>query len=106
MKSIILFVTIGILVTLTAVSVALPDLTITKTHAGNFTQGETGATYTVTVTNSGGGNSNGTTVAVTNPMPTGLTATAASGTSWNCTGTTFPTTGTVSCTRSDVLERV
>ena len=25
------------------------DLTITKTHAGNFTQGQTGATYTLTV---------------------------------------------------------
>ena len=30
-----------------------PDLTITKTHTGNFTQGQTGATYTITVTNSG-----------------------------------------------------
>ena len=29
------------------------DLTITKSHTGNFTQGQTGATYTVTVTNSG-----------------------------------------------------
>src|SRR5262249_58041220 len=27
---------------------ALPDLTITKTHAGSFTQGQTGATYTLT----------------------------------------------------------
>src|ERR1019366_8678386 len=31
----------------------LPDLTITKTHTGNFTQGQTGAKYTITVTNSG-----------------------------------------------------
>ena len=31
-----------------------PDLTITKTHTGNFTQGQTGATYTITVSNSGG----------------------------------------------------
>ena len=98
------------LVTLIALGLAVAvvgamsvDLTITKTHAGNFTQGETGATYTVTVTNSGGDPTDGTTVTVTDPMPAGLTATAASGTGWNCTGTTFPTTGTVTCTRSDVL---
>jgi hypothetical protein len=32
---------------------AVADLTITKTHSGNFTQGQIGATYTITVTNSG-----------------------------------------------------
>src|SRR5207244_3290462 len=31
----------------------LPDLTIAKTHSGNFAQGQTGATYTITATNSG-----------------------------------------------------
>ena len=31
------------------------DLTLTKTHVGTFTQGQTGATYTLTVTNSGTG---------------------------------------------------
>ena len=30
-----------------------PDMTLTKTHIGNFSQGQTGATYTVTVSNSG-----------------------------------------------------
>ena len=29
------------------------DLTITKSHTGNFTQGQSGATYTITMTNSG-----------------------------------------------------
>ena len=28
-----------------------PDLTVTKTHAGPFTQGQVGATYTLTVSN-------------------------------------------------------
>ncbi len=32
-----------------------PDLTITKSHTGNFIQGQIGATYTVTITNSASG---------------------------------------------------
>ena len=72
------------------------DLIITKSHSGNFTQGQTGAQYTVSVKNSGGSATSGV-VSVTDTLPTGLTATAISGTSWNCT------LGTVSCTRSDAL---
>src|SRR4029453_3163488 len=37
----------------TVTVVLAPDLTVTKGHTGNFTQGQTGATYTMTVTNSG-----------------------------------------------------
>lgn len=74
-----------------------PDLTITKSHAGNFLQGSTGNTYTVTVTNSGQGDKNaGQSVSVTDAPPPGLTVTAMSGTGWTCT--TLPT-----CTRTDVL---
>lgn len=81
--------------TITAVSLA-PDLTLTKTHTGNFTQGQTGAVYTITVRNAGAG---ATTAAVTvnDALPAGLTATALSGSGWTCT------VGTVSCTRSDSL---
>ncbi len=61
-----------------------PDLTITKTHTGNFTQGQTGATYTITVTNSGGTATTGT-ITVIDTLPTGLTATAFAGTGWTCT---------------------
>ena len=75
---------------------AVPDLTITKSHTGNFAQGQTGATYTITVTNSGGAATSGT-VTVTDTLPTGLTATAISGTGWTCTQPAG------SCTRSDVL---
>ena len=32
-----------------------PDLTIAKTHIGNFTQSQIGATYTITVSNVGPG---------------------------------------------------
>ena len=73
-----------------------PDLIVTKTHSGNFTQGQTGAQYTITVKNTGG---SPTTAAVTtvDTLPVGLTATAISGTGWTCT------LGTLSCTRSDAL---
>ena len=75
----------------------LPDLTITKSHLANFTQGQTGAVYTITVSNSGSGATSGT-VTVTDTLPTGLTATAINGTGWSCT------LATLICTRSDVLN--
>src|SRR5207244_2993616 len=37
-----------------------PDLTITKSHSGNFAQGQTGATYTITAANIGGTATSGT----------------------------------------------
>jgi uncharacterized repeat protein (TIGR01451 family) len=74
----------------------LPDMTITKSHTGNFTQGQVGATYTITATNSGFAATSGV-VTVTDTLPAGLTATAISGTGWACV------LGTLTCTRSDVL---
>src|SRR5204863_290398 len=52
-----------------------PDQTITKTHEGNFTQGQTGASYALTASNIGTAASSGT-VTVTDTLPGGLTATA------------------------------
>ena len=66
-----------------------PDLTVTKTHVGNFIQGQTGATYTITVTNSGTAATSGT-VTVSDTVPAGLTATAISGTGWTCTQPSGP----------------
>jgi len=77
-------------------TVVQPDLTVAKSHSGNFTQGQTGAQYTVTVTNSGTASTSGT-VTVTDTLPAGLTATAISGTGWSCV------LGTLTCTRSTVL---
>ena len=74
----------------------VPDLTVAKTHTGSFAQGQTGKTYTITVTNSGAGPSSGV-VTVTDTLPPGLTATAISGTGWACT------LGSLTCTRTDVL---
>ena len=78
------------------VTVATRDLTITKSHTGNFTQGQVGATYSLTARNVGSTATTGT-VTVTDTLPTGLTATAISGTGWTCV------LGTLTCTRSDAL---
>src|SRR6185436_5961464 len=72
------------------------DLTLTKTHVGNFTQGQTGATYTLTASNGGTGATIGA-VTVVDTLPASLTATAMSGTGWSCT------VATATCTRSDAL---
>ena len=79
----------------------LPDMTITKSHSGNFTQGQIGATYTITATNSGAAATNGSTVTVTDTLPAGLTPTAPIGPSsgWTC----GIASQTLTCTRSDVL---
>ncbi len=72
------------------------DLTITKTHTGTFSQGQDGATYSITVSNIGPGPTAGT-VTVTETVPTGLTATGIAGTGWTCAQPAGP------CTRSDLL---
>ncbi len=71
-----------------------PLLSITKTHAGNFAQGQLNALYTATVTNRGGP-TNGI-VTVTEIPPAGETLVSMAGTGWSCSG--------VTCTRSDVLS--
>jgi uncharacterized repeat protein (TIGR01451 family) len=73
-----------------------PDLTVAKSHAGNFSKGEVGATFTITVSNAGGSPTSGTVTAV-DTLPAGLTATAMNGTGWVCT------LATLTCTRSDAL---
>ena len=92
--------------TLTGVLVA-PYLTISKTHTGNFTPGQSGATYTIGVSNVGELPSSGT-VTAADTLPTGLTATAMSGSGWDCSNNSFPVVGngsaTVNCTRSDALD--
>ena len=72
-----------------------PDLTIAKSHAGNFTQGQTG-TYTLTVSNTGGSPTSGS-VTVTDNVPVGLVPTSAAGAGWTCT---IAAQG-VTCNRSD-----
>jgi uncharacterized repeat protein (TIGR01451 family) len=77
------------------VSVLVPDLTITNTHTGNFVRPQTGATYTITISNSGADTS--ALITVNDNLPAGLTATDLSGPNWNCT------LSPLQCTRGDVL---
>lgn len=62
----------------------LPDLAITKTHSGNFIQGETG-TYTLGVQNlpTATGPTYGP-VTVTDTLPEGFNFVSATGNDWNC----------------------
>ncbi len=74
----------------------VPDLTILKSHSGNFRQGDTADTYAITAGNSGGAPTSGT-VSVTESLPAGLTLVSMAGTGWSC-----PSGGGV-CTRGDTL---
>jgi uncharacterized repeat protein (TIGR01451 family) len=78
------------------VSVETADLTITKTHTGNFVRPQTGATYTITVSNAGIVDTTSL-ITVNDNLPAGLTATDFSGLNWNCT------LSPLQCTRGDVL---
>jgi uncharacterized protein (TIGR03437 family) len=73
-----------------------PVLTIAKSHTGSFTQGQQGATYTVTVSNGAGATPTSGTVTVTDSVPGGLTLGSMAGTGWNCSAN--------NCTRSDALN--
>jgi uncharacterized repeat protein (TIGR01451 family) len=80
----------------TVASTNAPDLVITKTHSGNFTQADSGDAYTITVTNIGSAATVGT-VTVVDTLPAGLTATAIGGTGWTAN------LNTLTCTRSESL---
>lgn len=85
------------LVTVEITNTPLPDLQITKTHAGNFQRGSTGV-YSLSVRNAGSVTTSGE-VVVTDTLPAGLTPTAASGDGWTC-GVTLQT---VTCSTTTPL---
>jgi uncharacterized repeat protein (TIGR01451 family) len=78
----------------------VPDLTIAKSHTGNFTQGQINAPYTITVTNSGTGPTSGT-VTVTDTLPAGLAYASFGGAAggWGCSAVLQ----VVTCTNSNVI---
>jgi hypothetical protein len=88
----------GLLQASATTTVQCPGLSISKTHAGNLTQGQTGATYTVMVSEQVGTGPTFGTVTVTENLPAGLTLASMSGAGWTCPGTAAN-----NCTRSDVL---
>ena len=71
-------------------------LTVSVSHTGNFQTGQYEAGYTVTVTNAGPGPTNGSTVTVTDSLPTGMTLQIMFGSGWTCISN--------SCTRRDLLS--
>jgi uncharacterized protein (TIGR03437 family) len=71
-------------------------LSAQKTHQGGFTQGQTGASYSVVVSNAAGSAPTVGPVAVTEAIPTGLALESMSGTGWACWANT--------CTRVDHLK--
>ncbi len=74
--------------------VSAPDLGVNKSHTGDFTQGQTGARYSLVVSNDGAAPSYGL-VTVTDTLPAGPTAMAGTGWAFSLAGTR--------CTRSDAL---
>ena len=81
--------------TVTAV-VAGPDLSIQKTHTGNFTVGTNGQ-YTINVTNVGGASTSGV-ITITDILPTGLSFVSGTG-----NGTCSANGQTVTCTNAGPL---
>ncbi|MBZ2187480.1 MBG domain-containing protein [Alcanivorax sp. JB21] len=77
--------------------VAPPALSLSKSHEGNFYQGQTDAAYTLVVSNTGQGPTNGSAVTLTDTLPDGMTAVSMAGTGWGCT------LSPLACQRSDVL---
>jgi uncharacterized repeat protein (TIGR01451 family) len=71
-------------------------LSITKTHSGNFTQGQQQASYTVTVSNRTNATPTNGAVTVIESVPSGLTLVSMTGAGWTC--------GANACTRSDALK--
>ena len=78
---------------------AVARLTAAVGHAGGFAQGQSGATYSVTVSNQAGSDPTSGTVTVTETVPSGMTLVSMAGTGWTCPGTAAN-----NCTRNDVLN--
>jgi len=79
-------------------TVAVPaNLSIAKSHTGNFTQGQQGAMYSIIVSNAAGAGPTSGVVMVTDTVPSAETLVSLAGSGWTC-----PSGGNT-CTRSDVL---
>ncbi len=81
------------------INVAAPVMTITKSHSGNFIQGQQDAVYTVTVKDSSTAGATSGKAEVMETLPSGETLVAMSGAGWTCPGAG----GANTCDRSDPL---
>ena len=77
-----------------------PVWSVSKTHTGNFSQGQTG-NYTITATNSGTAATSAP-ATVTESLPGGLTVSSMSGTGWNCAPPTVAVR--IRCRREAVIQ--
>jgi uncharacterized repeat protein (TIGR01451 family) len=94
----------GDLVLLTAQIVSVTsepvvDLSLTKTHTGNFTVGANNV-YTLTVTNAAGVQREDNVITVTDTLPGGLTYISGTGTGWSCGAAGQ----VVTCTHPPILD--
>lgn len=71
-------------------------LSITLIHTGNFTRGQTGATYSARVSNAASAAATSAAVTVSESLPAGLTLVSMAGPGWTCSGNI--------CTRGDILN--
>jgi hypothetical protein len=78
-------------------TVTVPDLTISGSHTGAFTQRDAADAYTLTVSNIGAGQTAGT-VTVADTLPAGLSAVSLTGAGWSVAP------NQLSATRSDSLS--
>ncbi|MCC6259235.1 MAG: S-layer homology domain-containing protein, partial [Anaerolineales bacterium] len=75
-----------------------PEFTIVQTDSGDFADGKTGSTITISITNNGSGATNGSQVTVINTLPSHLSATAINaGAEWACV------LATLTCTSSAII---
>jgi uncharacterized repeat protein (TIGR01451 family) len=82
-----------------ATSEPVVDLSLTKTHVGNFTVGGSNV-YTLTVANLAGNQREDNTVVVTDTLPAGLTFVSGVGTGWTCGASGQ----TVTCSHPPILD--
>ena len=90
--------TLGQVTGIQSSSLCTPDLTLTKTHVGNFTRGSA-ASYQIVASNVSPYGATTGLVTVNDTLPLGISPSSASGTGWTCS----ISGQTVSCTRSDAL---
>ncbi|HEX3748723.1 MAG TPA: BACON domain-containing carbohydrate-binding protein [Bryobacteraceae bacterium] len=75
-----------------------PQLSVTSSHSGNFTQAQANAGYTITVSNQAGAVATSAAVNVTDTLPYGLSFVSIVGDGWSCSATS------PACSRNDALN--